>query len=103
MESLLQKFQTNTMVTMEKVMKETNETILQSVGSQLQGMNMAIENMKEDSDDKYSRMNEQNHHHGKKRMTMLEDPNNKGSETKANDMEGTKTQEDQNQRRAVVT
>ena len=34
---------------------------------------------------------------------MLEDPNNRGSETKANDMEGNKTQEDQNQKRAVVT
>ena len=35
-------------------------------------------------------------------MTMLEDPNRKGSETKVKDMEGNKTQEDQNQRRAVV-
>ena len=34
---------------------------------------------------------------------MLEDPNNRGSEVKANDMEGNKTQGDQNQRRAVVT
>ena len=28
-------------------------------------------------------------------MTMLEDPNNRGSEMKANDMEGTKAQEEQ--------
>ena len=34
---------------------------------------------------------------------MLEDPNSRGSETKANDMEGNKTQEDQNQRTAVMT
>ena len=34
---------------------------------------------------------------------MLKDPNNRGSEIKANDMEGNKTQADQNQRRAVVT
>ena len=52
--------------------------------------------MKEDSDDKYSIMNENNHHHGKI-MT------NRGSETKANDVECHKTQEDQNQRRAFVT
>ena len=36
-------------------------------------------------------------------MTMLEDPNNRGSDTIANDVECHKTQEDQNQRRAVVT
>ena len=34
---------------------------------------------------------------------MLEDPNSRGSETKANDVEGNNSQEDQNQRRAVVT
>ena len=33
---------------------------------------------------------------------MLEDPNSKGSETKTNDVKCHKTQEDQNQRRAVV-
>ena len=36
-------------------------------------------------------------------MTLLEDPNSRGSETKANDVEGNNSQEDQNQRRAVVT
>ena len=35
-------------------------------------------------------------------MTILEDPNNRGSEMKANSMEGNSSQEDQNQRRAVV-
>ena len=35
-------------------------------------------------------------------MTMLKDPNNRGSEMKANGMEGNISQEDQNQRRAVV-
>ena len=34
-QSLLQKFQVNTMEKMEKVMQKTNETILQSVGVQL--------------------------------------------------------------------
>ena len=43
MESILQKFQVNTMECMEKVMKQTNETILQSVGVQLQAMNTTIE------------------------------------------------------------
>ena len=41
-ESLLQKFQTNTMENMEKVMKQTYETILQ--------LNKTIGKMKEDSD-----------------------------------------------------
>ena len=36
-------------------------------------------------------------------MIMLVDPNNRGSETKANYVECNKTQEDQNQRRAAVT
>ena len=58
--------------------------------------------MEEDSDDRYSIMNEKITT-VEKRMTMLEDPNNSGSERKANDMEGTKAQEEQNQRRAVVT
>ena len=58
--------------------------------------------MEEDSDDRYSRMNEKITT-VEKRMTILEDPNNRGSEMKANDMEGTKAQEEQNQRRAVVT
>ena len=40
--SPLQKFQTITMETLEKVMKQTNETILQSVGLQLQEMNKTI-------------------------------------------------------------
>ena len=38
-------------------MKQTNETKLQSVGLQLQGTNTTIEKKKEDSDDKYNRMN----------------------------------------------
>ena len=46
MESLLQKFQVSTMESMEKVMKQTNATILQSVGVQLQGMNTTIEKCK---------------------------------------------------------
>ena len=46
MESLLQKFPTNTMENMEKEMKQTNEPILQSVGLQLQGMNRTIEKWK---------------------------------------------------------
>ena len=58
--------------------------------------------MEEDSDDRYSRMNEKITT-VEKRMTMLEDPNNRGSEMKANDMEGTKAQEEQYRRRAVVT
>ena len=36
-------------------------------------------------------------------MIVLEDPNNRGSETTANDVECHKTQEGENQRRAVVT
>ena len=59
-------------------------------------MNETIEKMKDDSDDKYSTMNEKVTTVGK-RMTMLEDLNNRGSEMKANAMEGNKTQEDQNQ------
>ena len=58
--------------------------------------------MEEDSDDRHSVMNEKITT-VEKGMTMLEDPNNRGSEMKANDMEGTKAQEEQNQRRAVVT
>ena len=58
------------------VMKQTNETTL---------------------------LNERKNHHYRKMMTVLEDPNNRGSEMKENDMEGNKTQVDQNQRRAVVT
>ena len=58
-ESLLQKFQMNTMENMQKMANPTNETMLQSVGLQLQGTNMTIEQMKEDNDDKYSRMNEE--------------------------------------------
>ena len=34
---------------------------------------------------------------------MLEDPNNRGSEMKANGIEGNSSQENQNQRRAVPT
>ena len=37
------------------------------------------------------------------KMTMLEDPDSRRSETKANDMEGNNSQEDQNQGTAVVT
>ena len=48
--------------------------------------------MKDDSDDKYSTMNEKITAMGK-RVTMLEDLNNRGSEMKANDMEDNKTQE----------
>ena len=43
------------------------------------------------------------HYHYGKMMTMLEDPNIRGSEMKANDTVGNKTQEDQNQRRSVMT
>ena len=42
-ESLLHKFQVNTMDNMEKVMKQPKETIQQSVRFQLQGMNTTIE------------------------------------------------------------
>ena len=45
-ESLLQRFPTNTMENMEKEMKQTNETTLQSVGLQLQEMNRTIEKWK---------------------------------------------------------
>ena len=45
-QSLLQKFQVNTMEKMEKVMQKTNETILQSVGVQLQGRNTTLEKAK---------------------------------------------------------
>ena len=58
METLLQKFQTNTMEKMQLMTKPTNETILQSVGSQLQGMNTTIENMKAENEDNYRRMDE---------------------------------------------
>ena len=51
--------------------------------------------MKEDSDDKYDRMSEKSLVW--KKVIMLEDPNNGGSETKTNDVERHKTQEDQNQ------
>ena len=54
--------------------------------------------MKEDSEDKYNRVNEKS---PLWKMIMLEDPSNRGSETKANDIECHKTQEYQNQR--VVT
>ena len=58
--------------------------------------------MKEDSGDKYSIMNERITTM-EKRMTMLEDPKNRGSQMKVNDVECHKTHEDQNQRRAAVT
>ena len=51
--------------------------------------------MEEGSDGKYSMMSEKSPLW--KKMTVLEDPNNRGSEVKANDMEGNKTQEDWNQ------
>ena len=58
-ESLLQKFKMNTMENMQKIASQTNETILQSVGLELQGMNMTIGKLKEDNDDKYDMMNEE--------------------------------------------
>ena len=36
-------------------------------------------------------------------MTMLEDPDRRRNDTKANDMEGKNSQEDQNWRKTVVT
>ena len=100
METLLQKFQTNTMEKMQLMTKQTNETMLQSVGSQLQGMITTIEKVKVENEElqKYGRkitIMEQ-------RMAMLEDRYRRRSDTKANDMEGNNSQEDQNQRRAVV-
>ena len=46
MENLLEKFQTKTMENMQWMAKQTNDTILQSVGSQLRGMSTTIEKMK---------------------------------------------------------
>ena len=93
MESLMQKFQTNTMESMQFLTHQTNEA-LQSVGLQLRGANTNIDKLKEQNDNKYNRMNEKITTM-EKMMTMLEDPNERGS--------GTKTQEDQNKKRAVVT
>ena len=45
-ETPLQKCQTNTMEKMQLMTKQTNEKILQSVGSQLQGMTTTIEKCK---------------------------------------------------------
>ena len=91
MESLLQKFQTNTVENNEQMMKDTNETDTAiSRLAILQGTNMTIEKMKEDSDEKYSIMNQ---------MEIWE----KGSETNANDMVSNKTQEDQNQHEVAKT
>ena len=82
MESLLQKFQTNTVENNEQVMKDTNETDTAiSRLAILQGTKMIIEKMKGDSDETYSRMNQ---------MEIWE----KASETNAKDMESNKTQED---------
>ena len=95
MESLLQKFPTNTMENIEKEMKQTNEPLLQSVGLQLQGMNRTIGKMEEDSDDRHSIMNEKITT-VEKGMTMLEDPSNRGSEigTKAQGAESEKSRSD---------
>ena len=87
MENLRQKFRTNTMANMQLVTKQTNETILQSVGSQLQGMNTTDEKMKVDIEDKYRRMDEKiTTLEGE--MTLLEDHGSKRRDTNANDMEG---------------
>ena len=99
METLLQKFQTNTMEKMQLMTKKTNET--KPVGSQLQGMNTTIGKMTVEFEDNYRRMDERITSM-EQRMAMLEDPQRRRSETKAHYMEGITSQENQNQRRAVV-
>ena len=102
METLQHKFQINTMEKMQSMTKQTNKTILQSVGSQRQGTNTTIEKMKVENEDNHRRMDEQINT-TEQMMTMLEDSDRRRSDTKANDMEGKTSQEDQNQRRTVVT
>ena len=87
---------------MQLMTKQTNETILQSVDSQLHGMNSTIGKMKVDIEDNYRRMVEK-FTTMEERMTMLEDPDRRRSDMKANDVEAKKSQEKQNQRKAVVT
>ena len=58
MESLLQKFQIDTMENLQKMTKQTDETILQSVGLPLQGISTTYPKTKEDTEDKHSRMNQ---------------------------------------------
>ena len=63
--------------------------------------NTTIEKMKEEDDDKANRMNEKITTM-EKRMTMLEDPNSRGSGTKMNDTEGNISQEKQNKKTTAV-
>ena len=83
---------------MQLTTKQTNETILQSVSWQLQGMNTTIEKWKLRMKiiiEEWTKNSPQ--------WNMLEDPHRRRNDTKANGMEGNNSQEDQNQRRAVVT
>ena len=87
---------------MEIVMKQTSETVLQSVNAQINGINSTINEMKEEGESKFGKMDER--FAGlEARLDNLEVPSSRTNAMNVNFDASHGTQDDQNRGRAVAT